>query len=309
MTPPTSKTRVPLGDVIWLLVLGIVWGSSFAAIKVSVATMPPMTLVAVRVVIAAAVLATVMIIKGGRLPRDATSWKMGFALGTIGLGLPFFLIGWGEERVDSSLAAILMAVMPLSTILLAHVFTTGDRLTGRKMIGIAIGFAGVLILVGPEAMRGLGGDIWHQLAVAGGAVCYAVNAVMTRNLPQIDAGGAPGTQMMGRATMVMICGAVIAVPLAALVDGPLAAQGASHNAWLSALYLGVLPTGLATLVYFHLIEAQGASFFSFVNYLNPVFGVIWGALLLSEVISLQALAALGAILLGIAIANWRWRSS
>ena len=101
----------------------------------------------------------------------------------------------------------------------------------------------------------------------------------------------------------MLCGAVISVPLALIIDGPSAVMSADANAWWATLYIGVLPTGLATLIYFRLVEVRGASFFSFVNYLNPVFGVLWGALLLAEVISLQAVAALGLILLGVAMSN------
>jgi len=292
---------VPARDVFWLIVLALIWGSSFAAIKVAVATMPPMTMVAVRVVIAVAILGAIMLAQGARLPRDGRSWAMGFVLGVFGLALPFFLIGWGEERVDSGLAAILMAVMPLTTMVLAHFFTVGDKLNRHKLVGVAVGFAGVVVLIGPEALKGLGGELIHQLAVAGGACCYAVNAIVTRNLPQ----GPPGTPLIGRAVMVMICGSVMSVPLALLVDGPAALAAVDRDGWLMAIYLGVLPTGLATIIYFHLIEARGASFFSFVNYLNPVFGVLWGAVLLGELVGLKAIAALAAILAGVAIANRR----
>ena len=109
--------------------------------------------------------------------------------------------------------------------------------------------------------------------------------------------------MIGRAFMVMICGAAITIPLALITDGPTAYLQADTDGWLATIYLGILPTGLATLIYFHLVEVRGASFFSFVNYLNPVFGVFWGTLLLSEQVSLQAIAALLRILSGIAGAN------
>jgi len=287
---------VPLRDVFWLITLALIWGSSFAAIKVAVVTMPPMTLVAVRTVIAVMVLFPIMIIQRARLPRDVESWKLGFVLGVFGLALPFFLIGWGEEGVESGQAAILMAVMPLATMTLAHFFTKGDPFHWRKLIGIVMGFGGIVILVGPEALKGLGGQLGYQLAIAGGAVCYAVNAVVTRNLP-------PDSSLIGRAVMVMLCGVAISVPLAVIMDGPTAALGADSAGWWMALYIGILPTGLAMLIYFHIVEARGASFFSYVNYLNPVFGVMWGALLLSEIVQLEAVLALGAILGGIAVSS------
>jgi drug/metabolite transporter (DMT)-like permease len=289
-------------DVVWLLVLASIWGSSFAAIKVAIVTMPPMTLVAVRTLIAVAVLLPIMLWRGGRMPMDAKSWRIGAALGVVGLALPFFLIGWGEQEVDSGLAAILMAVMPLATMVLAHFFNEGDRFTAAKLIGVTIGFAGVVVLMGPEALKGLGGEVVYQLAVAGGALCYAFNAILTKNLPAVGVGPAP---MIGRALMVMIMGAVIATPMALITEGTAGLASADGDAWLAAAYLGLLPTGLATLIYFRLIEVRGASFFSFVNYLNPVFGVVWGALLLAEVVSLQAMLALAMILAGVAVANWR----
>ena len=287
---------VPLRDFFWLISLALIWGSSFAAIKIAVETMPSMTMVAVRTLVALIVLIPIMIAQGGRLPLDLLSWKMALLLGIFGLALPFFLIGWGEQWVESSQAAILMAVMPIVTVTLAHFFTQGDSFHWRKLIGIMLGFLGVLVLVGPEALKGFGVQAWGQLAIASGAICYAINVIVTRNLPAYG-------MLIGRAVMVMICGVLISVPLAILIDGfDGLMQASAESLWIT-LYLGVLPTGLATLIYFHLVEKCGASFFSYVNYLNPVFGVIWGALLLAEEINIEALIALIIILSGIAISS------
>ena len=288
-------------DVVWLIILASVWGSSFSAIKIAVHTMPPMSLVAVRTAIALVVLYPIMWWRGARMPKDLPSWGIGFALGIFGITLPFFLIGWGEQRVESGLAAILMAVMPLTTIVLAHFFNEGDRFTLFKLIGVAVGFGGVIALIGPEALKGLGGDLLYQLGIAGGACCYAVNAVLTRNL----GGVGTSSSTIGRATMVMLCGTILSVLMALAMDGPMAFLSADADAWVATIYIGILPTGLATLIFFRLVETQGASFISFVNYLNPVFGVFWGALILTEVVSLQSIAALTLILGGITIANIR----
>jgi len=288
-------------DVVWLIILASVWGSSFSAIKIAVHTMPPMSLVAVRTAIALVVLYPIMWWRGARMPKDLPSWGIGFALGIFGITLPFFLIGWGEQRVESGLAAILMAVMPLTTIVLAHFFNEGDRFTLIKLIGVAVGFGGVIALIGPEALKGLGGDLLYQLGIAAGACCYAVNAVLTRNL----GGVGTSSSTIGRATMVMLCGTILSVLMALVMDGPMAFLSADADAWVATIYIGILPTGLATLIFFRLVEAQGASFISFVNYLNPVFGVFWGALILTEAVSLQSIAALTLILGGITIANIR----
>ena len=176
-----------------------------------------MSLVAFRVVIGAVVLYLLMVVRGQRLPRGWAHWKMGGWLAVVGIGLPFFLISWGQTRVESGMAAILMAVMPL-------------------------------------------------------------------------------------ATMVMIAGAVLSVTAALVLDGPYGLLLGTESLW-TGVYLGVLPNGLATIIYFHLIEARGATFFAFVNYLNPVFGVMWGAALLGEVLTTTVLGALATILLGITVAN------
>jgi drug/metabolite transporter (DMT)-like permease len=302
-TQPTDKGWI---DMALLLLLATIWSSSFTAIKFAVPTMPPLTLVAVRTLIAVAVLVPIMAVQGGRLPRDSKSWTIGFALGVFGISLPFFLIGWGEQRVSSGLAAILIGIMPLATMVLAHFFNEGDRFTMAKFAGIVLGFTGIVVLIGPEALKGLGGDAIYQLAVAGGALCYAINAVLTRNLP--SGGGGRGDSRIGRGIMVLLCGTAIAVPLALAIDGPDAILRADTNAWLGAVYLGVLPTGLATLIYFRLVEVRGASFFSFVNYLNPVFGVVLGALILGEVLSIPAVAALVLILAGVAVTNRKRRA-
>jgi drug/metabolite transporter (DMT)-like permease len=294
--------RAGLGrDVGWLLFLAAIWGSSYASINVAVAEIPPMTLVAVRAILALAVLFPILLWRGGRLPRDAKSWRLAFVLGAVGLALPFFLIGWAQERIESGQAAILIAVMPLATMVLAHFFTQGDRFSPGKLVGVVLGFVGIVVMVGPEALKGGGGDVLRQLAMAGAAMGYAINAVVTRNLPR-GGGKAP---MIGRAVMVISASTMITVPLALIIDGPGALFNASVDAWAVTLYLGLVPTGIGTLIYFHLIEARGATFFAFVNYLNPMFGVFFGALLLGEVITVQAGAALGLILAGITVSNWR----
>jgi len=268
------------------------------AIKVAVGTVPPVTMTAARMIIGAGLLLGVLLVKKERLPVIWSFWGPCFVLGLVGNGLPFTLIAWGEVRVDSGLAAILMAVMPLDTVLLAHFFSAGERLTTPRAVGIAIGFSGVVILVGPEAVKGLGGDVWHQLSVSGGAICYAIAAVYTRRLPS-----AP---LLPRAVGVTICAALQMVPLALIADWPLQAVPIGWSL-VSVIYLGLVPTAIATLIYFNLIAARGAGFFAFINYLIPVMGVLWGMAVLGEVLHPAGMAALATILLGLFVANWRRR--
>jgi drug/metabolite transporter (DMT)-like permease len=278
-------------SVLILLVLAAIWGSSFMFIKIAVVSIPPLTLAAGRVALAAAVLYAFIRWRGMRLPAMGRNWTLYFAVAFFGNSLPFTLIGWGEERIDSGLAAILMAVMPLATLLLAHVFVKDEPLTRGKLIGIAVGFTGVLVLVGPEVLQGLGSDAVRQGAVAGGALCYAVATISARLLPE-----APPAV---RAAAVLMWSAVQIVPAALVLDAPWLLQP-SPGALASAVYLGLFPTALATIIYFHIISTRGASFIAFNNYLVPVFGVMWGAALLGERLSVQELVALALILGGIA---------
>ena len=281
-----------------LFLLASIWGSSFMAIKVGVETIPPLTLAAARVMLATVVLWGFARLRGESLPRGGRIWLYFFLLGIIGNGLPFALINWGEERIDSGLAAILMAVLPLATVVMAHFFTVGDRMTPVKLAGVVIGFGGVVVLVGPEAGKGLGGDLWRQLAVSGGAVSYAVAAILARNMPP-----AP---LIARSAAVMIVASLVMAPLALAFEAPWT-LAPSTGALLAAAYLGLIPTALATIILFHLLQNRSASFIAPINYLIPVFGVLWGVVVLGEGVSPRAATALAVILAGMAIAHYQRR--
>lgn len=264
-------------------------------IKVGVADIPPLTLAAGRIVLAAIVLTAYVRSTGRRLPAIGRVWGVLFVCALFGNSLPFFLIAWGEVAIDSGLAAILMAVMPLTTLLLAHFFTTDEKLNAGKAIGIAFGFAGVVVLVGPEALKGLGGDMWRQLAVAGGATCYAVASTTARRLP-------PAPPAVYAAAVMIVSGLQI-VPISLVVDRPWELVPTAGGL-ASLVYLGLFPTALATIIYFRLIADRGATFIALNNYLIPALGVTWGAAFLDERVTLQALAALALILAGIVFTNY-----
>ena len=281
-----------------LLLLAMVWGTSFLVIKIGVEYMSALQLTAFRLSVAAFVMIVCALIMRSAFPVGARAWAYCFALAAFGNSLPFFLISWGEEAIASGLAAILMAVMPLTTLVLAHYFTDGDRLRPQKLIGILLGFGGVIVLVGPEALKGLGGDFIRQLATAGGAVCYAISVIIVRRMPP--------SPMMGRAALVLGFSVLQTVPLALYLSGWTLPELTFDSIWPS-VYLGVFPTALATLILFKLLSEREPSFVAFQNYLVPVFGIMWGALLLDEVVTVQAMAALLLILCGIYVANRRRR--
>ncbi|MBC8267993.1 MAG: EamA family transporter [Rhodospirillaceae bacterium] len=283
-----------------LLLLATIWSSSFGFIKVGVETIPPMTLAAVRIILAALLLYGVARFKGMAIPKDKQFWWLAFLMGIFGNGLPFTLIGWGEQTIDSGLAAILMSVMPLATILLLHVFSSDERLTPAKLFGMVVGFCGVVVLVGPEALKGLGGDAVRQIAVASGALCYAIATTIAKNVPRLH----PAVS----GTAVMTMGGIQMTVLSLFFDQPWLLSPSLMSSF-SAVYLGLFPTAVATLIYFHLIKERGATFIAFNNYLIPGLGVLWGVLFLSEHVSVQEIFALGLILTGIGIANIRKRTT
>ena len=266
------------------------------AIKIGVGSIPPLSLTAGRVLLAAMVLAGIAYLQGVRMPMEAKFWGYCFVIGILGNGLPFTLINWGEEKVDSSQAAILMAVMPLATIVLAHFFSVRDRITIAKSSGVFFGFSGVIILVGPEAMKGLVGDFWRQLAVFGGAMCYALTVIIIRKMPSFP--------LMARSTGVLIASALVMVPVALVVDASWNIEPSAEGL-LAMVYLGIFPTALTTVILFYLVQQRGANFVAYANYLIPIFAVLWGAVFLDENLSNQAGVALVVILSGMVIAQIR----
>jgi drug/metabolite transporter (DMT)-like permease len=279
-----------------LVLLSTIWGAAFTFIKIGVADIPPLTLACARIVLATALLYGYLRLSGRTVSFSGRLWVSFFLIGFFGDALPFYLIGWGEVRIDSGLAAVLMALAPLVTLVLAHFFTTDDHLTKEKLAGVVVGLCGVALLFGPETFGQIGADIWRQTAVAAGAVCYAIASVIARRLPPISP--------VESSFAALLCASIQLLPFSLLLDQPwdLAPSFASL---VALAYLGVMATALATIIYFHLIEAQGAVFLSYINYLIPVVGVAIGVAFLGESLSMMEAGALVLILSGIAIARPR----
>lgn len=285
-------TRPGLGAYVLLVALALVWGGSFLFIKIGVATIPPVTLTALRLITATAVLIIAALIAGQSLPRGRAVWGSIALVALFGNVLPFSLIGWGEEVIDSGLAAILMAGMPLFTLVCAHFVTDDEKMNGRKLIGVLCGLAGLIVLIGPEKLSQLGEDAVRQLAVAAASVCYAINALFIRRIK--------GVRAYALAASVMIASIPMVVPLAFVMEQPLqlTPSGASL---MAAVVLGLFQTALATLMMLALIQRQGATFFSQINFIVPLVGVVYGVVFLAEIPKPSAIVALALILIGIYI--------
>lgn len=296
-----SSRPVPPVDYGLLFLLAAIWGGSFLVIKVAVATIPPWTIVAGRLVLGAAGLLLFVWLTGRRLPRDPALWRSFVVVAAVGNLIPFFLIAWGEITIDSGLAAILMATMPLTTALLAHVFISDERLSLPRFAGVLFGLAGIVVLVGPGVIAGLGREVSAQLALTGAACCYAVAGVYTRTSPLVTL--PPAVSGAG----VLVCAAVMSLPFSLVIDRPWGLTPSSESLW-ALIILALLCTSAAYIIFFRIVASAGATFMSLINYLIPVFGVVWGALILDETLGLQALAALGLILIGVALTQIRRRA-
>ena len=283
-------------NVALLILLALVWSSSFSAIKVAVVETGPVTLVGLRTLIGFFVLLVFMQFQSGFAWRPyLRHLPYLFVISVVGMSLPFYLISDAELVLDSSLTGLLMSVGPLLTIIGAHFFADGERMTLNKMIGVLIGLSGVMILFGHAATNAGGAHIIPQILVCCATGCYVTAALMARRLPQVPA--------LFIALVIMGFVTIQMMPLAFMFEQPLAWQGWSEDAWLAILWLGALPTGFAFFLRYHLIKRAGAGFTSFIGYLIPVFSVFLGALLLGESLGMDKFIALGLILAGLAVAQ------
>ncbi len=277
-----------------LVLLAIIWSSSFLMIKIAVVTVTPVTLAAGRMLLACIVLLTILFLQGQRLPQSAKVWGQCAFVGLFSNALPFFLIAWGEQYINSGNAAIMMAIMPVLVPALAHFFIPEERLTPYKFIGIAMGFSGLLVLVGFEAVAGLSQQVTGMLAVLLGTLCYSTTTIFVRRfVKQTGIVMSAGSILVGTALLLIA---------AFVIEQPLQLQP-SIKSLAAIAFLGVFATGLAAILYFRLIRSVGATVFSQINYLIPVLGVYWGALVLNERPGWNAMLALLLIIAGVTLVS------
>ena len=279
-------------DIFWLLILGTLWGSSYLFIKVTVAEVPPLLLVTGRLLMSALILWGLLLASRQPVPRTWSLWRAYAVMGFLSGALPWSLITWGEKTISSGLAALLQATMPIFTIILAHFLASDERITPMKAIGILLGFAGVGLLLLPELRHGLQGNVPGQLAIVVSSVSYAGAAIFARNQLR----GQPAlTSTTGQLTM----GLLFMLPVSLLLEGRADLSVPSVPAMASWLGLTILGTVAAYIIYYALIERTSATFVSTVTYIIPVNGLILGALVLGEVLTLSLLGSLALILLGV----------
>lgn len=291
VTSATDTHRALAADIVLLCVLATLWGASYSFIKVGVATIPPVTLIAGRTLIAGAVLYAVLRWRGLSLTGGGGLWSSFFVQAALNSVVPFTLIAWAEQTVDAGLATILNSTSPIFAFLLTWSVTRHEPVTARKLFGAAAGFAGIVLIVGSSALSGLGRELIAQGAIVLATLCYAGAAIFGRTFV--------GHDPLVPATGSMLAGAAVLVPLCLIVDHPwtLAPSSASIAAMLG---LALFSTALAFVIYFRLIRTLGSVGTTAQAYLRVPIGVAISVLVLGESLSPTAWLGLICVMIGVA---------
>jgi drug/metabolite transporter (DMT)-like permease len=274
-----------------LALLATLWGASYTFIKLGVATIPPITLIAARTLIAGLLLLIVMRWRGVSLPRDAASWRRFLFQACLNSVIPFTLIAWAERSLDAGLATILNSTAPVFTFLLTFAITRHEPVTGRKLFGVLAGLAGICLIVGVQALDGLGEQLVAQIAIVAATICYAGAAIFSRGFKDLDP--------MAPAAGSLLCGAAILVPVSLVVDRPWTLTPSASSV-LALLGLAVFSTALAFVIYFRLIQTLGSVGTTSQAYLRVPIGVAIGVLFLGETLTSTAWIGLGCVVIGVA---------
>lgn len=274
--PPTPGLSMSGGDWAVLIFLSLIWGGSFFFVAVAVTELPTLTIVFFRVTVAALVLWAVVALRGAALPRSPRVWLTFLALGLVNNAIPFGLIVWGQQVLDSGLASILNATTPLFTVVIAGVFLVDERLTLARGLGVLTGFAGVVLMIGFDSLAGLAGHAIAQVAILGAACAYAVSAVLARRF------GSLGPDPVVTAAGQVSGAALFLAPAAALIDQPWNLAPPSAPVWAAMLALAVISTALAYTLYFRLLRRAGATNLVLVTFLVPVSAILMGVVFLDE---------------------------
>jgi drug/metabolite transporter (DMT)-like permease len=274
-----------------LLALATLWGASYVFIKIGVATVPPVTLIAARTLIAGGLLLVVMQWRGIAMPRDPAVWRRFLIQACLNSVVPFTLIAWAERHVDAGLATILGSNAPIFAFLLTLLFARHERPTLRQSFGVGMGLIGICLVVGINALSGLGQEVVAQLALVLAAMTFGAAAIFGRNFSGLDS--------IVPAAGSMICGAILLAPLSLIVDRPWTLSP-SMDSVLALLGLSVFSTALAFVIYFRLIQTLGPVGATAQAYLRVPIGVALSAVLLGETLSPSAWAGLVCVIVGIA---------
>lgn len=280
-----------------LVLLGAIWGGSFFFARVAVAEVPPLTLVLLRVGIAAIALHLYLALRGPSFALALPHWGLFLALGITNNVIPFSLIFLGQTELGAGIASVLNATTPFWTIVIANAVTSDEKLSWNKVVGVLFGIAGTAVMIGPGLIAGLGGPVWAKFALIGAAVSYAVALLVARRLRVVP----PTVVATGQLTV----SALVMLPIALIANGSAGLVGTSTHVWAAVFGLALLSTSFAYLLYFVIIARAGATNASLVTLIVPVSAILLGALFLGERLELFDFAGMALIAVGLVTIDGR----
>ena len=275
-------------DYILLSILSLIWASAFFNIKIATYSYGPLTIAFLRIFLGAVLIVVICFFKKIKIEAFSNDWYWFAIIGFVNLVIPFFLIAYGVQKIQSNLAAILMSTTPLSSAVLAHFFTKTEKINFTKIIGVVVGFAGIVILFSDNILIN-NDNFFYALMILVGSTFYVVGGILTLKISQ--------KKNENLTSSILIWGSLIIFPIMVYYEQPWNLVPRLDST-ISLLYLGVFPTGIAWLIRFHILKKNGLVFHSQVAYLIPIFGVILGYIFLKEVITLKVLIALFAVIIG-----------
>ncbi len=292
----SQTTQPAMGAREWtmLLALAVLWGGSFFFNGVAVRELPSFTLVWCRVAVAAVALLLVLRMLGQSMPGEHRVWAAFAGMGLLNNVVPFVLIVWGQHHIASGLASVLNATTPLFGVVAAHIFTSDERLTGPKALGVAVGFAGAVVMIGPDVLSGAGTGMLAELACLGGALSYAFAGIYGRRFRRL------GVAPLATAAGQVCASTVLMLPFMLFIDQPWALPIPGLATGAAVLGVGVLSIALAYVLYFRILAAAGAVNLLLVTFLIPVSAILLGVLVLNE--PLLTRQVLGMLLIGSGLA-------
>jgi drug/metabolite transporter (DMT)-like permease len=300
MTETLVSRQMDRSEWLALGLLSVLWGGSFLFAGIQVKELPPFTIVFLRVGLAAVILNILVRALAKAMPTELSIWRAFFAMGFLNNAIPFCLIVWGQSHIASGLAAILNATTPIFTVIVAHFSTSDEKMSGNRLLGVSIGFLGVVVLTGADVLKGLGTHVLAQLAVLLAAISYAFAGVYGRRFKRL------GVEPMVTAAGQVTASAVMLFPIAMLADAPWMLPVPPVEVWLAAIGSAVFSTVLGYVLYFRILASAGASNLSLVTFLIPVSAIIMGAVGLGEHLASRHFLGLAFIGVGLAAIDGRW---
>ena len=276
-------------DYFLLSILALIWASAFFNIKIATYSYGPMTIAFFRILFGAIPVVLLCLYKKIKIEAFSKDWVWFASIGTINLVIPFFLIAYGVQKVQSNLAAILMASTPLSAAVLAHFFTKKEKINFTKIIGVLVGFFGIVFLFSDNILIN-NQNFFYALMILFGSTFYVVGGLLTLKISK--------KKNENVTASILIWGAIVILPITIFIEQPWNLNPRLDST-ISLIYLGIFPTGIAWLLRFRILKKNGLVFQAQVAYLIPIFGVVLGYIFLSEIITTKALIALIAVIIGI----------